>query len=149
MPLRSADPNAAVRALVASSPHTICGSLSSPAVHRAACTVNTACFLCGWRRAGKWHARYARANAVRCRAGGAVCKVHNAPANLAGKTSYDGMRTQASGDHHRDALGPPAATMASLGRGRSGLSAPDPPELRGPSRASARRRGGLTNLTEV
>ena len=86
---------------------------------------------------------------VRCRAGGAVCKVHNAPANLAGKISYDGMRTQASGDHHRDALGPPAAAVASLGRGRSGLSVPDPPELRGPSRASARRRGGLTNLTEV
>ena len=79
-----------------------------------------------------WHTRYARANAARCRAGGEVCKVHKAAANLAGKTSYDRMRTQASGDSHRDALGPPAATVASLGRGRSGLRVPDPPERRWP-----------------
>ena len=100
-------------------------------------------------RCWSWHARYARANAVRCCAGGEVCKVHNAPANLAGKTSYDGMRSQASGDSHRDALGPPAATVASLGRGRSGLSVPDPPKRRWPHGPQARLDGGVINLHEV
>ena len=64
-----------------------------------------------------------------------MCKVHKAAANLAGNTSYAGMRTPASGDSHRSALGPPSATVASLGRGRSGLSAADPPERVGPSTA--------------
>ena len=77
---------------------------------------------------------------------GEVCKVHNAPANLAGKTSYDGMRSQASGDSHRDALGPPAATVASLGRGRSGLRVPDPPERRWPHGACT---GPQARLDEV
>ena len=46
-----------------------------------------------------------------------------------------GMRTPASGDSHRGALGSPSATVASLGRGRSGLSVADATERMGPSTA--------------
>ena len=69
--------------------------------------------------------------------------------NLAGNTSYDRMRTQASGARHRDALGPPAPTVASLGRGSPGLSVPDPPKRRWPHKTQARLDGGLLNLNEV